>query len=86
MRTSLLLFLVTTALASASRPAKVPAKLVSPLPNDIQQRQDFVPQESKTFDPYSRGAKVEQEGVVVQTGDWYKVGPAPSKESRGLFA
>ena len=77
MRTFLLL--LVTALAGASRESYAPAKFISPLPYAIQPRQDV---ESKTFYPFTSGEKVEQGGVVVQTGDWYKVDPA----SRGLFA
>ena len=76
-----LLLLVTT-LATANREAYAPAKFISPLPYAIQPRQDVVSPESKTFYPFTSGEKVEPEGVVVQTGDWYKVDPA----SRGLFS
>ena len=77
MKTFLLLLIV--ALASASREAYAPAKFISPVPYAIQPRQDV---ESKTFYPFTSGEKVEPEGVVVQTGNWYKVDPA----SRGLFS
>ena len=82
MKTFLLLLLVTT-LANANREAYAPAKFISPLPYAIQPRQDVVSPESKTFYPFTSGdEKVEPEGLVVQTGDWYKVDPA----SRGLFS
>ena len=82
MKTFLLL-LVTT-LASASKEAYAPAKFVSPLPYSIQPRQDVVvsPENQRTFYPFTSGPEVELEGEVVQTGDWYKVDPAP----RGLFS
>ena len=79
------LLLLVTSLASASKEAYAPAKFVSPLPYSIQPRQDVVvsPENQRTFYPFTTsGDKVELEGQVVQTGDWYKVDPAP----KGLFS
>ena len=73
------LLLLVTSLASASKEAYAPAKFVSPLPYSIQPRQDVVvsPENQRTFYPFTSEDKVEIEGQVVQTGDWYKVDPAP---------
>ena len=84
MKTFLLLLVLTTLASANNREAYAPAKFISPLPYAIQPRQDVVVSpESKTFYPFTSGdEKVEPEGLVVQTGDWYKVDPA----SRGLFS
>merc|ERR1719328_531734 len=84
MNTFLLLLL--TGLASATnKEAYAPAEFVPIQPYSIQPRQDVVvsPENQRTFFPFTSDENDDQkEGQIVQTGDWYKVDPAP----RGLFS